>query len=292
LSALDILERFTPDLILSDIRMPRMDGREFYQAVRKDSRLVAIPFIFVTSYASSEEIQAGREMGVEDYLTKPIDLDKMVRIVNARLLRAAEIQFNYLDRAYLETVNVLANTIEGRDPYTRGHVDRVATYAQWLAEELSWPDSNVRTLEYGARLHDIGKIIIPDQILNKREALTPVEWVLMKQHTTAGAGILRSISHLQKIIPYVLYHHERWDGSGYPDGLRGLEIPIEGRLLAIVDVYDALTTNRIYRPKLTPFESISFLELRAGIQFDPDLTAAFIRVLKKRTLTQLTTYQH
>jgi len=280
--ALKIMKWTEPELILSDIVMPDMDGIEFYQAVRHNPQWVTIPFIFLTGNGSPESIQAGRELGVEDYLTKPIHANELVKIVNARLLRSAEVRIAHIDQAYLETVNVLANTIEGRDPLTHGHVERVAQYARWLAEEMGWPPENLRMLEFGSRLHDIGKIIVPDHILNKPEALTPEEWALMKRHPEAGAKILQNIHHLKAITPYVLYHHERWDGNGYPHGLKGKEIPLEGRLLTIVDVYDALTTTRPYHPKRHPHEVMKFLSMQAGKQFDPDLTAIFIDVLNKR----------
>ncbi len=280
--AMHIMKLMTPELILSDIVMPDMDGIEFYKAVRHNPQWVAIPFIFLTGNGSPEAIQAGRELGVEDYLTKPIHANELVKIVNARLLRSAEVRIAHIDQAYLETVNVMANTIEGRDPLTHGHVERVAKYARWLAEEMGWPKENLRMLEFGSRLHDIGKIIVPDHILNKPGALTEDEWDLMKRHTEAGAKILENIHHLQAITPYVLHHHERWDGSGYPHGLKGREIPLEGRLLTIVDVFDALTTTRPYHPKRPAHEVIQFLLGQAGKQFDPDLTAIFINVLKNR----------
>jgi putative two-component system response regulator len=187
----------------------------------------------------------------------------------------------HINQAYLETVNVLANSIEGRDPYTQLHVDRVAMYARWLAEALCWPEAHLRSLEFGARLHDIGKIIVPDHILKKPGALTNEEWALMKQHPIAGAKILHNISHLRPVTAYVLYHHERWDGSGYPQGLKGREIPIEGRLLAIVDVYDALTTIRPYHPARPQHEVQKFLQLRSGTLFDPDLVEIFLKSLQE-----------
>jgi putative two-component system response regulator len=280
--AMEILQRISPELILSDINMPEMDGLEFYRALRNNPNWVAIPFIFLTANTSHAEIQTARELGVEDYLIKPIAHDELVKIVNARLLRSAELQIAYINQAYLETVKVLANTIETRDPYTHGHVERVATYARWLANALSWPAENMRMLEFGSRLHDIGKIIVPDHILKKPGQLTPEEWSLMKQHTEAGAKILRGISHLQIITPYVLHHHERWDGSGYPHGLKGREIPLEGRLLAIADVYDALTSARPYHPARSHRDVIRYLQIRSGTHFDPDLSAIFIQVLEKK----------
>jgi putative two-component system response regulator len=284
-AALALLQHFTPDLILSDINMPVMNGIEFYKALRQEPRWLMIPFIFLTANDRPEDIQQGRLLGVEDYLIKPIANQDLTAILNARLLRAAEVQIAQIGQAYLDTVNVLANTIEGRDPYTRGHVDRVAAYARRLAEALGWGPEHLRTLEFGARLHDIGKIIIPDHILKKNGPLTESEWAYMREHPSAGAKILREITHLQGVLPYVLYHHEKWDGTGYPHSLRADDIPIEGRLLAIVDVYDALTTARPYHPPRPPAEVIRFLQLSSGKAFDPALVAVFLRLIQNGLAT-------
>jgi putative two-component system response regulator len=278
-SALALLQRVTPDLILSDINMPRLSGLDFYKALRQNPRWTLIPFVFLTANDTPEDVRYGRSLGVEDYLTKPIGNMDLLAAVNARLLRVAEVQVAQIGRAYLETVNVLANTIEGRDAYTHGHVERVATYARCLAEALGWAHEHLRMLEFGARLHDIGKIVIPDSILNKTTPLSPAEWEAMRTHPMAGAKILREISHLQAAIPYVLYHHERWDGTGYPHALRGKDIPVEGRMLAIVDVYDALTTARPYHPARSAYEVLQFLQINAGRLFDPHLVTAFIKVI-------------
>lgn len=221
-------------------------------------------------------------MGVEDYLTKPINHQDLVNTINARLLRAAEVEVAHIDQAYLETVTVMANAIEERDRYTRDHVDRVTKCALWMAQELRWPDDQIRTLELGARLHDIGKIIVPDHILNKKSSLSDDEWELMKQHPTAGDNILRGISHLQQIRPHVLYHHERWDGKGYPEGLSQREIPLEASILAIIDVYDALRSERPYHPARPHTEVMKFIEINAGKQFDPDLDQVFHEVMHNR----------
>jgi HD-GYP domain-containing protein (c-di-GMP phosphodiesterase class II) len=153
-------------------------------------------------------------------------------------------------------------------------------YARSLAEALGWAPEHLRMLEFGARLHDIGKIVIPDSILNKTAPLSPVEWEAMRQHPVAGAKILREITHLQSAIPYVLYHHERWDGSGYPQGMRGKDIPVEGRLLAIVDVYDALTTARPYHPARSTYDVLQFLQMNAGRLFDAHLVTTFTKVIQ------------
>jgi len=285
--ALTVLSHITPDLILSAADLPSPRGTDFYHLIRENARWTSIPFIYMTSGDGADGVRRARELGVEDILAKPVDGDVLVKVISARLLRAAELQVALIDEAYLETVNVLANTIEGRDPYTHGHVERVAMYTRWLAEALHWPVEQLRRLEFGARLHDIGKIVVPDAILKKPGPLTEEEWTLMKQHTIAGAKILRNIRHLQDAIPYVLNHHERWDGGGYPYGLKGREIPMEGRLLAIADVYDALTTARPYHPARPQPEVIKFLRLRAGTQFDPDLVEIFIQVLEKRSDNEL-----
>ncbi len=280
--ALKALETFAPDIILSDINMPRMDGIAFYHEVRKRPEWVAIPFVFLTADNSPQSIRLGRELGVEDYITKPINHRDLISTINARLLRAAEVEVAHIGQAYLETVKVLANAIEGRDRYTRGHVDRVTRYALWVAEALNWPEVEIRRLEFGARLHDIGKIIIPDEILNKAGKLTPEEWHLMRQHPVAGAKILEEITHLQGVRPLVLYHHERWDGNGYPEGLKEREIPLGARILAVVDVFDALTTARPYHPARAPEEVLQFIAMNAGKAFDPDLVVVFCQVMEGR----------
>lgn len=279
--ALKVLNNFTPDLILSDINMPDIDGIELYKEIRKNPRLITVPFLFLTADHSPQSRRLGRELGVEDYLTKPINHQDLLSTINSRLLRSAEVEVAHIGQAYLETVKVLANAIEGRDHYTRGHVDRVTQYALWMAEELRWPDEQMRMMEFGARLHDIGKIIIPDHILNKRGKLTPEEWALMQQHPVAGEKILSGISHLQATRPYVLYHHEHWDGTGYPEGLQGREIPLEARILAIIDVYDALTTERPYHPARPHSEVLQYIELQAGKYFDSDLVVVFLDVMNK-----------
>ncbi len=278
-SALAALQRATPDLILSDVNMPRMNGLEFYQALRQNPRWLPIPFIFLTANDSPVDVQSGRALGVEDYLTKPIDTADLLTVVNARLLRVLEVEVARIGQAYLETVNVLANTIEGRDAYTHGHVERVAAYSRPVAEALGWAPEHLRTLEFGARLHDIGKIVVPDSVLNKVSSLSHAEWAIMREHPAAGGRILREISHLQVALPYVLFHHERWDGSGYPHGLKGKDIPIEGRLLAVADVYDALTSARPYHPARANHEVLQFLQTNAGRLFDPNLVDIFVRLI-------------
>jgi putative two-component system response regulator len=267
--------------------MPRKNGVELFEEVRKNPQWAAIPFVFLTAENSLADVRFSRELGVEDHLSKPINRQDLSNIINARLLRSAEIEVAHIGQAYLETVKVLANAIEGRDRYTRGHVDRVTTIAMWMAQELSWPRDQIRLLEFGSRLHDIGKIIIPDHILNKNGDLTQEEWELMKQHPIAGEKMLMEISHLAAARPYVLYHHERWNGTGYPEGLVGREIPVEARLLAIVDVYDALTSERPYHAAQPHNAVMEFIDEFSGIHFDPDLVVILQTVMDKYDLKEL-----
>lgn len=281
-AALRYMQQVRPDLILADIRASGTNGASLYQAIRANPQWTAIPFILLTERRNHKEIQKAKEQGVEDYLLKPIDSESLARIVHARLLRSAELQIALIDQAYLETIEVLANTVEMRDPYTHGHIGRVSMYAQWLAEAMDWPAEQLRMLAFGARLHDIGKVIVPDHILKKPGDLTAEEWDMMKQHPVAGAKIVGSIKHLKSATNYVLYHHERWDGSGYPHGLQGRDIPVEGRLLAIADVFDALTTERPYHPAQPRSQVTEYLQQRAGVHFDPDMVPFFLQAIDEK----------
>jgi putative two-component system response regulator len=282
-AALRFMQQLRPDLILADSHTASVNGTNLYASIRGHPQWTTIPFILLADRHHLNEIQQAKEQGVEDYLLKPVDAGSLARIVHARLLRSAELQIALIDQAYLETIEVLANTVEMRDPYTHGHIGRVSMYARWLAEAMSWPEDQLRMLAFGSRLHDIGKVIVPDQILKKPGDLTLEEWDMMKQHPVAGAKIVGSIKHLKDATNYVLYHHERWDGSGYPYGLQGREIPVEGRLLAIADVYDALTTDRPYHPAQPRPEVTRYLEQYAGVLFDPDMVPFFVQALEEKT---------
>ncbi|NUM46282.1 MAG: response regulator [Anaerolineales bacterium] len=287
LDGLEILKKVRPDLILSDINMPAMDGITFYKTMRAIPALAAIPFIFLTANDAPEAIQEGRELGVEDYLTKPVETKDLLAIINARLLRVADVQIAHIGQAYLDTVTILANSIEGRDPYTFGHVERVTKYARWMGEALNWSSKRMRGLEFGARLHDIGKIVVPDNVLKKAGPLSQSEWNLMQQHPTRGVKIIHEIKLLRETIPYILCHHEKWDGTGYPNRLKGEEIPLEGRLLAIVDVFDALTTARPYRAARKLEEVVHVLRKGAGTHFDPYLAGVFLEKILPRYMAEV-----
>jgi len=184
--------------------------------------------------------------------------------------------YDELEKAYVSTITALANAVEARDHYTRGHTERVTKLAEKIAEALGWSDDELKWLKIGATLHDIGKIGVPDSILNKPGPLTSDEVEVMRRHPELGCKMLADVPFLEPILPYVLHHHERWDGTGYPEGLAGTEIPIQGRLLAIADTVDAILSNRPYRPANVPEKAIEELNLYRGIQFDPELADVFI----------------
>jgi putative two-component system response regulator len=274
--ALDVLENLKPSLILSDISMPIMDGFELFDAVRRMPGGIGTPFIFLTARGTRRDIFAAKTLGADDYITKPITSKELLAAVKARLQRADELMLAQLKAAYKESLLALANAIEARDFYTHSHMHRLNAYAQTIARELGWDEARLEAVEFGAILHDIGKLYIPNEILLKEGTLNEAEWEEMKRHPEIGANMVRDIHYLTPAIPMILYHHESWDGSGYPKGLRGEEIPAEARLLAVADTFDAITSDRPYRKAHTADFAYSEIVKRAGIQFDPKIVGAFV----------------
>ncbi|MFZ5815446.1 MAG: HD-GYP domain-containing protein [Bacillota bacterium] len=185
------------------------------------------------------------------------------------------------------TVGALANAIEARDPYTRGHTDRVARVALGMCARLGWTEKQLQTARMGALLHDIGKIGVPDAVLRKPGPLDAEEVALMRRHPEIGAGILQGIEALAPAVPFVIAHHERWDGKGYPRGLKGEEIPLEGRILAIADAFDAMTSLRSYRTPVSLEDAAAEIQACAGTQFDPNLVPVFISLFEDGIIQQL-----
>lgn len=279
--ALDLLAQEQPALILSDISMPVMDGYQLFEAVRRHPNGTAIPFIFLTARGTREDIIVGKSLGADDYITKPITSQELLTAVHARLQRTSEIMLAQLKSAYKASLKVLANAIEARDHYTRDHVDRVNAYAQLLAHNLGWDHDRRDVLEYGAILHDIGKIAVRESVLRKMGPLDEEELREMRQHPVVGARMLQGIPYLAPAIPIVLYHQEHWDGTGYPEGMKGLDIPPGARLLALVDTFDAMTSDRPYRPALDANKATEEITMMSGRQFDPDMVAVFMGCWKK-----------
>jgi len=189
------------------------------------------------------------------------------------------------DITLLTSIKTLISVINVKDRYTYGHTERVVMYAQLIGEKLRLSEDDMKTLKYGAYLHDIGKINIPEQILNKKMPLTSYEWEVLKQHPVSGVEIISPVEGLAKVKPVILYHHEHYDGNGYPSGLKGEEIPYLARIMTVVDSFDAMTSNRVYKPKKSFEESIEELRRCKGTQFDPEITEVFIEVLKENRLS-------
>ncbi len=276
--ALAAFDREPPDMIISDLMMPRMNGFELLEAVRQRPNGTVVPFLFLSARDGTEVTSHARSLGADDYLVKPFDNDHLLVAIRAKLERRRASQVFDTHAAHLQTVILLANTIEARESYTRGHVERVRLYATRLAEYLNWSKETIAIAQIGALLHDIGKIAVSRRILNKRSRLSYREWTALRAHPVTGANMLSGVDHLRGAIPYIVAHHERWDGQGYPRQLAGTAIPIEGRLLAVVDTFDAMTTNRPYRRALANAVALDEIRTKAGSQFDPDLARAFVQM--------------
>jgi putative two-component system response regulator len=271
--ALDILSNSKPELILSDIAMPVMDGFDLLEAVRQRPTGATIPFIFLTARGTREDIFTGKSLGVDDYITKPVTSKELLSAVRARLQRADEFAMMAQLLAAKDSLRVLANAIENK----RYHVERVNAYAQAIAAELVWDNKQRDALEFGAILHDIGQVRIPEIILLKAGPLSDEEWEEMRRHPEEGARMIDGIPYLAPAIPIVLHHHERWDGTGYPYRLNGEAIPIEARVLAVADTFDAMTSDRTYRKALHPNVAYKEIIKQSSHQFDPTVVQAFLK---------------
>ncbi len=267
-----------PDMILLDVSMPPgLNGYDVCQRLKSDPRTAHIPVTFLTFQDDLEERQRGIAAGASDYLTKPVDYDVLKNHVEAqlRVVQQPE-QFETPDSVFF----TLAMTAEAKDTYTSGHLRRMEYYCRRLAMAVGMTGEELVAIRYGAILHDIGKIRISDTILTKPGPLNPEEFAALKQHTNHGAQLVSHIRFADKVIPIVLGHHEKWDGTGYPHGLRGTDIPIGARIVAIADAYDAMTTDRPYRKALSQLEALRRLRAKRGIQWDPQLVDMFCALIE------------
>lgn len=284
---LEIFRQQVPDLVISDVMMSEMDGFHMLDEMRRERGGLPMPFLFVSARSSRADLDLARQKGADDFLPKPFGAAELLNAVQARLDRWRVVHLSGTREAHLQTVTLLANAVEARDLYTGRHVERVRRYAIALARQLGWDDEALAILDFGSLLHDLGKISIPDALLNKAGPLSEEEWTLMRRHTEIGANLIAKVEHLRPAVPYVLFHHEHWDGSGYPKGLSGPEIPIEGRLMAVVDAFDALTTMRPYSRPRSPEEAIQRLRQGADKQFDPILVEAFQEIFERGDLAPI-----
>lgn len=275
LEALDQMNNVNPELVISDVSMPMMDGFSFFQALRNRQEWVTVPFIFLTARVDPVDVLEGKNLGADDYLTKPITREELVTAIQSRLARMRQLQSAQMHQAYQESLKVMANAIDQRDPLILGHVDRVTEYAQVLARYLGWNEQQLEELRFGAILHDIGKIHISEQTLFKTTPLDDQEWQEIRQHSNNGAEMLKDVTQLADVIPYVRHHHENWDGTGYPDGLAGEAIPLGARILAIADAFDAMTSPHRYGAVRSLEEAMDELQEGSGTRYDPKMIRIF-----------------
>jgi len=283
--ALDSFIKTQADMIVSDIMMPEMDGFQLLEEIRTLSQGVTTPFLFLSARTEHTNVTRARSLGVDDYLFKPFEAWELIEAVRTRLNRRKAMELFDTRAAHLQTVVMLANVIETRDPYTAGHVERVRRLALSLGEALKWNAEAMAIMEFGAILHDIGKIMIPRRTLNKTGPLDEEEWKIMNQHPQVGAQMLDGVDHLRPAIPYVLAHHEAWNGNGYPFKLTGNDIPQEGRLLAIVDAFDAMTSDRPYHKGLNATDALAEIKKNSGVYFDPEMVDVFYKTYGDEAIT-------
>jgi len=276
-AALDVLERNAVDLILTDVHMPGMSGAELCARLKGEPRFQLTPVVLLTAHADLETRVAGLAAGADDFFAKPVEFVEL-RTRVAVLLRIKDL-LDQLEHAE-NVITTLGITIEARDPYTAGHCQRLARYAVALGRALGVDEAMLKALWLGGFLHDLGKVAVPDRILLKPGSLEPDERRIMELHPVVGAEMVQSMQTLAGVRPIIRHHHERFDGSGYPDGLRGEAIPLGARIMAVVDVYDALRTARPYKPALPHQEAVAILlqETEAGA-WDPQIVATFISIL-------------
>ncbi len=277
--ALRVFAAESPDLVLLDALMPRMTGFEVANQLKSDPATRLIPIIMLTGLTDLNDKIRGIEIGVDDFITKPFN--RLELLTRVRSLLRVKMYTDELENT--ETVIFsLALAVEAKDSYTEGHCYRLSYYGEKLAQKTGLSEDDCTAVRRGGILHDIGKIAIADSILHKKGKLTPEEFELMKQHTVLGEKICRPLKSLANVCPIVRSHQERWNGSGYPDGLKEEEIPITARVIMTVDLYDALTTTRPYREALTEAEAFRIMreETTMGL-WDATLMDAFIGMLEK-----------
>lgn len=308
--ALEIVKQQVPDLILLDVVMPDMDGYEICRQLKENPATKDVPIIFLTSKSEIEDEAKGLMLGAVDYIIKPIcksilqarvgtqlelkrvkdDLQQQKELLEQKVMERT----HQLEELQDVTMVALGNLAEVRDPETGNHIRRTQNYVQCLANALKdsprfstlLTPENIRSLYKSAPLHDIGKVGIPDHILLKPGKLTADEFELMKSHTTCGGDAIaaaekrssRANNFLRFAKEIAYYHHEKWDGTGYPLGLVGDDIPIAARLMAIADVYDALISRRVYKPPLSHEEAVAIISDGKGTHFDPEMVEAFLRI--------------
>ncbi len=257
IKALSLVKKYEPDIILMDVMMPEMDGFEVCRRLKEDEHTRLTPLIFVTALHDKKSRIAGIDVGGDDFLTKPFDrleLSARVRsLINQKRLNED------LDHAE-QVLFSIAKAVESRDPVTGDHCERLMMLGKDFGEYLTLSRMAVRDLMWGGYLHDIGKIAIPDAVLLKKGSFTPEDRQIMNQHVIIGERICQPLRTMQGVLPIIRYHHERWDGSGYPDGLQGNDIPMLAQVFQIIDIYDALMSERPYKAALSQTQTLKIMQ--------------------------------
>jgi len=289
--ALERLEFKSYFLVLTDIMMPKLNGLELLSHVRENFPETDV--IMITGNIDVEYAIQALRRGAYDYFQKPLNYDKIVitieRVKEKQRLKQTEREMKTLKAAAYETVIGFVQAVEEKDRETKGHSERVSKLAEKLARIIDLSEEEIVTCRYAGLLHDVGKIGIPETILNKPASLTEAEFTIMQNHPVMGARILEPITFLKDVAPAIRSHHENYDGTGYPDNLKGEEIPLGGRLVRLADVYDGLSMNRPYRGPVPAEEVAEYLRENAGILFDPELTRVFLETVLPHKMALTTT---
>ncbi len=297
--ALKFLQENRPDLILMDIHMPGMDGYETLQAVQENPHTAGIPVIFLTADDDSGAETRGLQAGAMDFIKKPfvpevlllrvrhtIDLIRLQTDLSQEVEKKTQQvlqQHEKLEKISMQIVQTLSGAIDAKDTYTNGHSTRVADYSREIARRSGYTEKEQDEIYMMGLLHDVGKIGIPEAIINKPARLTDEEYAQIKTHPLVGARILKNISEFPQLAVGARWHHERYDGKGYPDGLAGEDIPQNARIIAIADAYDAMSSRRSYRDVLPQQHIYEELEKGKGTQFDPVFTEVMLQMISEDT---------
>ena len=269
-----------PEIVITDVEMPGMNGYDLVKMIRENPSTKETSFIMMSSRDRKSDIKKSEKLGVSRYFIKPFDIEKLVIVVEQLLLE----KYNIYKKEYeymLSTIKALVTALEARDEYTKGHTHRVSKYALLLGRHMGLSTYELDKLEIAANLHDIGKIGVKDDILLKPGQLSDEEYAKIQEHAVIGAEILRPLNSLQDVVPLILFHHERWDGKGYPSMIEGKKIPLGARIIAVADTFDAITSDRPYRKALSEKKALKIIEENIGTQFCPTCGEAFIEMSKK-----------
>jgi putative two-component system response regulator len=274
--ALAAIERQAPDIVLTDAMMPGMDGFALCENIRSRPALTLLPVVMVTALSQVSDRVRALDCGVDDFLTKPADrLEVQARVRSLLRLKAA---YDELDDTE-SVIFALAKAVDAKDSYTEAHTERVAQRAKLLGAAVGLSGRDLVDLYRGGMIHDIGKIGVPDAILLKPGKLDPEEWEIMRRHPVVGEQIARPLRSAANLLAIIRHHHENFDGSGYPDRLAGDDIPLVARITAVSDAYDAMTSDRPYRPGMATERAAGILAAGAGSQWDPELVNVFVESL-------------